>query len=572
MVSVALIQNNFGSGEVSPLIEGQVTAPRYQAGLRACQNFLPLRQGGLAKRPGTAYAGNTRNNAKARLFETDIDGTPYVIEVTGQKTRIWRSDHTLEGGGVPIEITTPWTEADIPHLHASIMRGVLYFTHPEYALRTFTLTAGTWTLATPTFSGARTFSAANKYPATAFFRAGRLGLAGMNDEPNSMLLSRSPDASAGTDRFTDITLGINADDAIYIQESDAYGSTIRWGIGALRLIVGSDRAIWMDSGDVTTPASFDMTLVSNAGAGRVRPVLIDNIVLYTGREDTSLHALIYSDDAGGFVDYDLSKDAEHLFVSPIVDMKIQTTPDPILWLVRADGLLLSLSIDMKNGIAAWAKHPMDGLVESVAVTGSTVWLTVKRGLVRHVEYIDFKNLSSTAQADFHYVDDGLTLTFGSPTATVTGLSHLEGKTVTAWADGAALPDAVVTSGSVTYSRTFSKIHIGLKINSYFETLRPEIPVNGTSQGKQKRIEKIAVRLYRSAGGRAGARTGTQSKFLTWVSGQYKWGETLELYTGDIKVEVASALDPDAVLTLTHDEPMPFTMLAVYYSLALMEVE
>jgi len=606
-VNLTLIQNNFISGEVSPLLEGRIDSPRYQTGLKLCQNFLPTRQGGFRKRPGTISAGTTKSNAKARLIELTIADDYYIIELTNLKARIWKSDYTIVGGGTPTEITTPWPTADLASLKYAIEDGTVWIAHHSYAVRTLALVGSTWTLSTPTFTGDRTFASAGKYPRVIFFVGGRLGLAGTDDEPTAVFLSKTPLASTGATRYTDFDFDtgddgtIAPDDAIYLLESDI--TPILWAIGSQRVFMGTNRTVWMDSGQGITPADFDMSVLSYNGASEPQAVMSETITLYVGRGGKSLHALVYDSDRQSYQDIDLSRDFEHFLSSPIVDMKIQNFPEPVLWMVRADGLLVSCALDLQAGMVAWARHPMSGTVESISVgygaTEDVLWMTVLRGTTRTVEYLRFQDPTTTVQTDFHYVDSGLVFTYGSPTDTVTGLGHLEGMEVVAWADGAILPPQTVASGQVSYASTFSKIHIGLVIESEAQTLRPsgqvsyastfskihiglvieseaqtlrpETPANGTSQGKNKRIENATARLYRSLGGEIGALSGNTVKLLTWKSGTYIWGSAPELYTGDLEANIAAALDKDARLDIVHTDPAPFFLLAIIYRVAVMEV-
>ena len=61
-------QYSFSSGEISPLLWSRPDYQRNQTGMRKLNGFIPLRQGGFTRAPGTIFRGFTRNNAKARLI------------------------------------------------------------------------------------------------------------------------------------------------------------------------------------------------------------------------------------------------------------------------------------------------------------------------------------------------------------------------------------------------------------------------------------------------------------------------------------------------------------------------
>ena len=88
---------------------------------------------------------------------------------------------------------------------------------------------------------------------------------------------------------------------------------------------------------------------------------------------------------------------------------------------------------------------------------------------------------------------------GSATASVSGLAHLEGKTVQVVADGAVHPDLVVSSGALTLNYTASDIKVGLKYVSKLTPTRPGLNAgSGTTLGKMKRWNEIFVRLDKSS--------------------------------------------------------------------------
>ena len=84
--------------------------------------------------------------------------------------------------------------------------------------------------------------------------------------------------------------------------------------------------------------------------------------------------------------------------------------------------------------------------------------------------------------------------------TISGLSWLEGKTVSVLADGAAMSRQVVTGGSITLPRAAIKIHVGLPIQADLQTMPFTAQIDGGfGQGRVKNINKIWLRVWRSSG-------------------------------------------------------------------------
>lgn len=84
--------------------------------------------------------------------------------------------------------------------------------------------------------------------------------------------------------------------------------------------------------------------------------------------------------------------------------------------------------------------------------------------------------------------------------TISGLTWLEGKTVSILADGAVQPQKVVTSGSITIDRASSIIHIGLPYQSDLQSLPLAMGIdNGMGQGRYKNVNKAWLRVFQSSG-------------------------------------------------------------------------
>jgi len=145
---------------------------------------------------------------------------------------------------------------------------------------------------------------------------------------------------------------------------------------------------------------------------------------------------------------------------------------------------------------------------------------------------------------------------------VTGLSHLEGKTVQVLVDDNYIADKVVTSGEVSVDEYGAKVIAGLP---YVSTLRP-MPiepnlVNKLSQSRVKAISKIIVRFFKTKG----AAVGEQGKQLTTYSvldTQDSLGQALEVKTGQQRFFVASDYEREKVIEVRQDLPYPMTVLSI----------
>lgn len=154
MAKVSPLQSNFNGGEFSPLLYGRVDTERYVTGLALCQNYIPAIQGGLIRRPGTYFVAEVKDSAKeVRLIPFEFSTTQaYVLEFGDQYIRFYRNNAQIESAGIPVEIASPYLEADLRKLRYVQSADVLYLVHPDYAPRTLSRTSHTaWTLSALTF-------------------------------------------------------------------------------------------------------------------------------------------------------------------------------------------------------------------------------------------------------------------------------------------------------------------------------------------------------------------------------------------------------------------------------------
>lgn len=130
-------QNSFTSGIISPAMFGRVDLPQYLAGASDIENFLVLPWGGLTRRGGLAWNWEAKSTAgNCRLFPFRYsEGSAYVIEAGAGYFRFGKNGQRLFGAGGPVEIDTPYTDAQIPELTFMQSADVIWIMHPDVATR-----------------------------------------------------------------------------------------------------------------------------------------------------------------------------------------------------------------------------------------------------------------------------------------------------------------------------------------------------------------------------------------------------------------------------------------------------
>jgi hypothetical protein len=144
-------------------------------------------------------------------------------------------------------------------------------------------------------------------------------------------------------------------------------------------------------------------------------------------------------------------------------------------------------------------------------------------------------------------------------STISGLDHLEGKTVQVKADGASHPDRTVASGAITLASPAYEVTVGLSYETIVKTLSREYNLGtGTQQGQQGRWVRPVLRLYKSV--------------FPLLNGEFTPARTpsdlmdskLDLYSGDVYYG-GLAWDNSLELSITVDTPFPFLLLGVFGS-------
>lgn len=123
----------FNAGELDPLMMGRVDTEHYASGLQLCENWVPVNEGPIIKRPGFEYVCDADVTASwLGAFRFSIT-QEYVIEWGATKARFYTNGGRIETApGVAYEITTPYAAADAPMLCTQQSYDRLYIDHAAY--------------------------------------------------------------------------------------------------------------------------------------------------------------------------------------------------------------------------------------------------------------------------------------------------------------------------------------------------------------------------------------------------------------------------------------------------------
>ncbi len=142
-------QRSFAKGELSPQAAARADLAAYDAGAARIENFIVQVTGGVTRSPGTRYVATTKHPARASILVPFVFSTrqAYMIELGDRYARFYMNGGQILSGGVPYEIETPWTDAEVGRVSWIQEADIVYLFHPDHAPRKLSRTGHTqWTL------------------------------------------------------------------------------------------------------------------------------------------------------------------------------------------------------------------------------------------------------------------------------------------------------------------------------------------------------------------------------------------------------------------------------------------
>jgi hypothetical protein len=419
------------------------------------------------------------------------------------------------------------------------------------------------------------FSAVRGYPRAVAIHEQRLCFAGTTHQPNTVWCSR-------VDDFENFQLGSAADGALQFTVASSEGNRIAWMFSQKRLMIGTSGDEWTIGGaDSSSPFSstnIQAQRQSGYGSKTIRAILLNDVLLFLQRRGRKVRELTYNFERDGWVAPDLTVLSEHITEGEIAEMAFQQQPDAILWAVKGDGKLIGMSYERDQNVVAWHRHSTDGDFESVATVyglagaDDEVWFSVKRTIggvsKRYIERFkadNRANFESESKPDWWYLDCAKRYS-GASTATVTGLSHLEGKSAGILADGAAQVSANVASGQITLAKAATKVLVGLPFTSTVLPMKFDFELrDGPTRGRRKRINRATVSLYHSLGGEVST-NGTEWYWIYPRDFDDPMDASPPPFSGDAEVVVGGDYSFDGDFYLRQTLPYPLTVRALVIKL------
>lgn len=407
--------------------------------------------------------------------------------------------------------------------------------------------ANAWSLHAPAWSASR------GYPRTGTLYEQRLIVAGSPTFPQTIW-------GSAIAAYLDFTMGVNDDDAFAFTIASDQINPIQYLANSRSLVAFTSGGEFTVAGGLEkplAPTNAQIRQRSNYGCSRVRPVRIRDTEIFIQRAGAKVRSFSYNVTTDDWTAPDIAVMAEHLTAGGIVDICWQQEPTSIVWLVRADGVLISVTYDKDQDVTGWAAHTgFDGFVESIASIpdddSDQLWLVARRTI----------NGSTKRYVERFYPDvllDSAKVTVaGSPATVWTGLSHLEAKAVDVVGDDAYVGRYTVASGQITTNKAITTAKIGLPFDNRVELLDPEVQTGmGSASGNYMRTNEVTARFHETTGA-----TVNDQALVFRHFGSNADVLTPTLFSGVHRIENLGWERGASDLVITQDKPMPFHLLSI----------
>jgi len=343
------------------------------------------------------------------------------------------------------------------------------------------------------------------------------------------------------------------------------------------------------------PNNKNISVSTEYGSGNADAVKFQNSTYFIGSTGQNLRSLKYSDENGSNVSMLLSSLADHMVeegatLDTYTFSRLQIHKETnTLWVLNSSKkVLIGLKIDDSTGILAWFRYVISGAdsIDSFSVmtfdSSATASLSssfndtpilvlkVARGADTFLEYIvcggepkalTSSNIGTVFRQSYTYMDFT-----HRPLTVVSGVTtfpaHLANETLNFVIKGVDEGDLALDGSAqidlTSYGVTdIAEVHIGLLFDSILKTM----PIDqgsqtGNGQVQISRIDQVLLRVFRSKPCQLG------SSEPNVYDVDFPTLTDLELYTGDVRVELDSTPGETQQVVVKSNKPYPLSILSI----------
>jgi hypothetical protein len=452
------------------------------------------------------------------------------------------------------------------------------------------------------------------YPSAIEYHEQRLYTGGTRLEPNKIYASQSGD-------ITEFSIAIGgstaADSSFGVALSSTEEETIRWMSSGQSLFVGTDRAEYRlygpDPQESISATNVGAIKETNTGSSELsNSIKIDNSVYFVDASGIKVREYIFNENENAYRANNVMRFSDHmtdksfvarsdtpadvLFNQParINEVHYSNSEDLMFLLDNYHGLTC-VAVDRESGLFCPSYVKIGGSLtdsdfpkihsccvmpqDGENVFGDELFIMVERTVnsaskftiekIHLGKYFQsslepaYTSYNSASTGHLPIYVDGAVIRNASGTATsLSGLSHLEGESVSVLADGLYIGEKTVASGAITLDTAAQVIIAGLAYNAKVKTLRiDEGSLIGSAQRAIKRIDEVALRFFKTVHAYVG-KDDTNIYEVNFREPGANPGDPIALFTGDKIVRPKTTWDRDGQIYVKSSKPYPMHLCAV----------
>jgi hypothetical protein len=307
------------------------------------------------------------------------------------------------------------------------------------------------------------WSTARGYPSAVRLFEGRLWWAGKDSVWGSV-----------SDAFKSYDDGLSGESAS-IRKTLGFGpsDSVNWLFSTSNLVMGlaSDEIMVRSTSfsEKMTSLNTNLRRGTSQGSAPISPVQTDSTMYFVQRSLQRVFEFGYSNTTESSQAYDTTTLNPSICSAGIKRIAVSRQPETRIFVILNDGTARVYLVDQAEEVRAWSRIETDGTIEDIvvmpAISDDRVYVMVNRTSGRKWEKLAlFSDVGTSGSQHFDSF-----VSYTSPGTTLTGLTHLEGKTVAVWADSQDRGEFVVSGGSITVPTAWTNVVAGLRHTAIYRS-------------------------------------------------------------------------------------------------------